>query len=43
MATVVNPIRNARYVTVLNSAHFIHIQNAAVTAGLVRGFVAALA
>ncbi len=43
MATVVNLIRNARYVTVLNSAHFIHIQNAAVTAGLVRGFVAALA
>ncbi len=41
MANVVNPIRNARYVTVLNTAHFIHIQEAAVTAGIVRGFVAA--
>jgi len=41
MANVVNPIRGARYVTVLNTAHFIHIQEAAVTAGIVRGFVAA--
>jgi len=41
MATVVNLIRDARYVTVLDSAHFIHIQTAPVTAGIVRGFVAA--
>lgn len=41
MAAVVRPIRRARYVTVPDCAHFIHIQQAAVTAGVVRGFVAA--
>ncbi|MCS6848212.1 MAG: alpha/beta hydrolase [Anaerolineae bacterium] len=43
MAAVVNPIPNARYVTVPDCAHFIHIQQAAVTAGIARGFVAAQA
>lgn len=43
MAAVVNRIPNARYVTVLDCAHFIHIQQAAVTAGITRGFVAAQA
>lgn len=41
MAAVVHPIRDARYVTVSDCAHFIHIQQPAVTAGIVRGFVAA--
>jgi hypothetical protein len=39
LPNIVNPARGARYVTVLNTAHF--IQEAAVTAGIVRGFVAA--
>ncbi|MCS7054770.1 MAG: alpha/beta hydrolase [Thermoflexales bacterium] len=43
MATVVGLIRHARYLTVPDCAHFIHIQQAAVTAGIVRGFVAAQA
>ncbi|GIV83276.1 MAG: hypothetical protein KatS3mg052_0283 [Candidatus Roseilinea sp.] len=43
MAAVVNRIPNARYITVSDCAHFIHIQQAAVTAGIARGFVAAQA
>lgn len=43
IAAVVNRIPNARYVGVSDCAHFIHIQQAAVTAGITRGFVAAQA
>jgi hypothetical protein len=39
MANIVNPTRGARYVTVLNTAHF--IQEAAVTAGIMCRFVIA--